>query len=118
MILRSVIAPAFLAASFVVSAWAQTAAPKQSPDPGVSPNVLLDNSQVRVSRVEVQPGATRRMHKHDDVRCHLFLPITGTLQLTVGSQAPVAVTPGHATYIEKGTMHVRDAPPYCQPRPP
>ena len=83
-----------------LSVWAQ-----QAPNPGVSPNVLLNNPQVRVSRVEVQPGATRSMHKHDDVRYHLFLPITGTLELTVGSQAPVAATPGHATYIEKGTMH-------------
>lgn len=45
------------------------------------------------------------MHKHDDVKFHLFLPITGTLELTVGAQAPVAATQGHATYIEKGTMH-------------
>ena len=86
--------------AFCLSAWAQ-----QEPNPGVLPNVLLNNPQVRVSRVEVQPGATRSMHKHDDVRYHLFLPITGTLELTVGSQAPVAATPGHATYIEKGTMH-------------
>lgn len=85
---------------FCLAAWAQ-----QAPNPGVSPNVLLNNSQVRVSRVEVQPGAARSMHTHDDVRFHLFLPITGNLELTVGSQAPVAATPGHATYIEKGTMH-------------
>jgi hypothetical protein len=36
-------------------------------DPGVRPIRLIDRAEIRVSRVEIQAGATRRVHQHDDV---------------------------------------------------
>lgn len=75
------------------------------PDPGVRPTRLLDRAEVRVTRVELQPGATRRAHTHDDVVYHLWVPIEGKLQLTIGSDAPVAAAAGQAFFFKRGTPH-------------
>ena len=74
-------------------------------DPGVARATLLDNAQVRILRVEVQPGGVRRIHTHDDVRFHLFLPIAGAFEITIGSAKPVKAAVGQAFYLEKGTTH-------------
>lgn len=74
-------------------------------DPGVRPTRLLDRAEVRVSRVELQPGATRRVHTHDDVEYHLWVPIEGQLQLTIDGDAPVAATAGQAFFMRRGTRH-------------
>ncbi len=79
-------------------------APVPTSDKGVARAPLLDLADVRVIRVELQPGATRSMHKHDDVRAHLFLPIAGSLEITIGSQKSAA-NPGQAFRMDKGTMH-------------
>jgi len=112
MTVRTFVAPALLAASFCVSAWAQAPSPATIPGPAAAPTdagvaraVLLDRPQVRVLRVEIQPGATRKMHTHDDVRFHLFLPITGAIEFTAAPNQPVAATPGQAFYMDKGTLH-------------
>jgi quercetin dioxygenase-like cupin family protein len=106
MIARSLCVPAVLAVSFCVSARGQIASPVVEPtrDPGVARATLLDKPQVRVLRVELQPGATRQMHTHDDVRFHLFMPITGAIEFTSG-QKVTAAKPGQAFYMDKGTLH-------------
>jgi quercetin dioxygenase-like cupin family protein len=73
-------------------------------DAGVARAVLLDKPEVRVLRVEIQAGATRKMHTHDDVRFHLFLPITGSIEFTKGTEKTAAV-PGQVFYMDKGTLH-------------
>ena len=78
---------------------------RPSPDPGVTPIRQIDRAEVRVTRVELQPGAVRSVHQHDDVRFHLFIPVTGKLELTIGSAKPVDATPGQAFFMEKGTPH-------------
>jgi quercetin dioxygenase-like cupin family protein len=75
------------------------------PDPGVTPIRLWDRSDVRATRVEVDPGAVRSVHTHDDVRFHLFIPLTGKLELTINKDKPMEVNPGQAIYMEKGTPH-------------
>jgi quercetin dioxygenase-like cupin family protein len=85
-------------------ALAQTPAAGEA-DPGVRPTRLIDRAEVRVSRVEIQPGATRRVHTHDDVEYHLWIPIEGQLQLTIGSDAPVAAASGQAFFLKRGTPH-------------
>jgi quercetin dioxygenase-like cupin family protein len=81
--------------------------PKAIPtqDPGVARATLIDNAQVRILRVEIQPGGIRRIHTHDDVRFHLFLPVSGTIELTIGSAKPVNASVGQAYYLEKSTPH-------------
>jgi len=86
----------------VASAQTPEAVPTQ--DPGVARAVLMDRAEVRILRVEIQPGAVRRVHTHDDVRFHLFLPLSGAIELTIASK-PVKATVGQAYYLEKGTPH-------------
>ncbi len=45
------------------------------------------------------------MHQHDDVKFHLFIPLMGKLQLTIGSDKPVDAPVGQAFYIKGGTPH-------------
>jgi len=98
------------AAAIVFVACIGTRASAQAPatgeaDPGVKPTRLIDRAEVRVTRVEIQPGATRRAHTHDDVVYHLWIPVEGSLQLTVGSDAPVPATSGQAFFMKRGTSH-------------
>lgn len=102
MRISTAIAVLTLALFCVSSAGAQT---RPAPDPGVNPVRQIDRAEVRVTRVELQPGAVRSVHTHDDVRFHLFIPIQGKLELTIGSAKPVEALPGQAFFMEKGTPH-------------
>ena len=75
-------------------------------DPGVRAIRMIDRAEVRASRVELQPGATRRVHTHEDVVYHLWIPIEGTLEITIGGTAPVSARSGQAFFMTKGTAHV------------
>jgi quercetin dioxygenase-like cupin family protein len=81
------------------------------PDPGVHYVVIVDNPSVRVLQVTLQPGAVRREHIHNDVTFHMMVPVTGGLELTVGSTtAPsgrevISAVPGQAYYMVKGQPH-------------
>jgi mannose-6-phosphate isomerase-like protein (cupin superfamily) len=72
---------------------------------GVSNAVLRNQPDVRVLRVVVQPGGTRIVHAHTDVRFHLFIPISGPMQLDLEGQPSVTVAPWHPYYMQKGTRH-------------
>jgi quercetin dioxygenase-like cupin family protein len=74
-------------------------------DPGVQPTRLLDRAEVRVSRIELRAGATRRVHAHDDVEYHLWIPIEGSLELTIGKGPAIAAKPGEAHFMTRGTSH-------------
>jgi quercetin dioxygenase-like cupin family protein len=76
-----------------------------SANQGVNPVRLMDRPEVRVSRVEIAPGAVRSVHTHDDVRFHLWIPISGKLEITIGSAKPVEAASGQAFFMEKGTPH-------------
>jgi quercetin dioxygenase-like cupin family protein len=78
---------------------------QNGPNPGVTPVRQMDRPEVRVTRVELAPGAVRSVHQHDDVRFHLFIPISGKIELTIGSAKPVEAVPGQAYFMEKGTPH-------------
>ena len=85
-----------------VSAQNQTTA---EADPGVRLTRLIDRAEVRVSRLEIEPGAARRAHAHNDVEYHLWIPIEGTLEISIGTDAPAAATPGRAFFLKRGTTH-------------
>ena len=74
-------------------------------DAGVSSMVVTDQAQFRVLRDYAEPGATRRMHSHDDASYHVFILVTGALTLTVEGQPLVAVTPGEALNLAGGAKH-------------
>src|ERR1700686_1463685 len=66
---------------------------------------LGERPDVRAIRVELKPMANRAIHQHDDVKFHLFIPLTGKLQVTIGSDKPVDAPVGQAFYIKGGTPH-------------
>lgn len=74
-------------------------------DPGMTTMVVIDRPELRVLRDYAEPGATRRMHSHDDATYHVFVLITGQLLLTVEGESPVEVTPGQALYLKGGAKH-------------
>ncbi|HYA17941.1 MAG TPA: cupin domain-containing protein [Bryobacteraceae bacterium] len=81
------------------------AALAQSPDPGVTPVRLIDRPEIRVSRVELQPGAVRSVHTHEDVKYHVWVALSGKLEVTIGSAKPVMAAEGQAFFMQKGTPH-------------
>lgn len=83
----------------------QPAAQPGEAEPGVRPVRLIDRDEIRVSRVELQPGAVRRVHVHDDVEYHVWTPVTGTLEITIGSDAAKPAAAGQAFFMRKGTPH-------------
>ena len=48
---------------------------------GYAPVTLWDRPDVRAIRVELKPMANRAIHQHDDVKFHLFIPVTGNCRL-------------------------------------
>src|SRR5437667_12691022 len=45
-------------------------------NPGVSPQTIMDNADIRVTRVQLDAGAARPSHVHNEGALHLFIPIT------------------------------------------
>jgi mannose-6-phosphate isomerase-like protein (cupin superfamily) len=103
---------AVIAGALCVSASAQTPAQGKNADreaaraaQGYTPVRLWERPDVRATRVELKPMANRAIHQHDDVKFHLFIPLTGKLQITIGSDKPVDAPVGQAFYIKGGTPH-------------
>lgn len=92
------------AASAQAVAGAERARPVTG-DPGISSMVVMDRPELRVLRDYAEPGATRRLHSHDNTTWHVFVLVTGQLLLTVEGEAPVEVTPGEALYLKGGARH-------------
>ena len=72
---------------------------------GISNAVLRDQPDVRALRVVVDAGGTRAVHAHTDVKFHLFIPITGTMQVNLEGAPGVSVSPWHPYYMKAGTRH-------------
>jgi quercetin dioxygenase-like cupin family protein len=53
-----------------------------------------------VLRDYAEPGATRRLHSHDDVAWQVFTLVTGQLRLTIEGESAVDVTPGQVLYLK------------------
>jgi quercetin dioxygenase-like cupin family protein len=104
MRIGAILAVVFVALVYGVQVSAQAPAATKA-NQGVNPVRLMDRPEVRVSRVEVAPGAVRAVHTHDDVRFHLWIPISGKLEITIGSAPPVEAASGQAFFLEKGTPH-------------
>ena len=74
-------------------------------DPGISSMVVMEQPEFRVLRDYAEPGATRRMHSHDDATWHVFTLVTGQLLLTVEGENPVEVTQGQVINLKGGAKH-------------
>src|SRR5437867_941426 len=70
-------------------------------DPGVfNTSPIIDRVELRAGHLEIKPGGTRRVHQHDDVQFHLFIPLTGSVQLNMGTETINAVA-GQVYFINK-----------------
>ena len=91
------------------SGWAQTATPPPAftpaGDPGVTRAVLIDRPEIRVLRVALEPGATRKQHTHTDVLYHLFVVISGKFEVSIESDPPVEAAEGRSFFFKPGTRH-------------
>src|SRR6476619_5480525 len=74
-------------------------------DPGISSMVVMEQPEFRVLRDYAEPGATRRMHSHDDATWHVFTLVTGQLRLTIEGEKPVDVTQGQVLSLKGGAKH-------------
>ena len=99
---------AFMLLSARANAQAVGGADKARPvagDPGISSMVVMDQPAFRVLRDYAEPGATRRMHSHDDATWHVFTLVTGQLLLTIEGESPVEVTQGQVVNLKGGAKH-------------
>ena len=71
----------------------------------ISNAVLRDQSDIRVIRVVVEPGGTRAMHAHTDVKFHLFVPISGAMVVDLDGGQTVSVPAWQPYYMKAGTQH-------------
>src|SRR5262249_52040845 len=67
--------------------------------------VVIDRPEFRVLRDYAEPGATRRMHSHDDVTYHVFTLVTGQLRLTIDGEQPQDVKQGQVLTLNGGSKH-------------
>ena len=74
-------------------------------DPGISSMVVMDQPEFRVLRDYAEPGATRRMHSHDEATWHVFTLVTGELVVTIDGEQPVEVKPGQVLNLKGGAKH-------------
>jgi quercetin dioxygenase-like cupin family protein len=72
---------------------------------GISNAVLRDQPEVRALRVVVEPGGTRVIHAHTGVQFHLFVPISGPMDLNLDGGRSVQVPPWHPYFLQEGTRH-------------
>ncbi|HIF12139.1 MAG TPA: hypothetical protein EYQ82_03855 [Dehalococcoidia bacterium] len=72
---------------------------------GISNAVLREQDEVRALRVVVEPGGTRIIHAHSDVQFHLFVPISGPMELNLEGQPTLDIQPWHPYYLAEGTRH-------------
>jgi quercetin dioxygenase-like cupin family protein len=72
---------------------------------GIRNAALLDQAEARVIRVVVEAGGTRAMHQHNDVQFHLFVPISGSVELNLADGKSVEVQPWQPYLMKRGTTH-------------
>ena len=95
----------FALSALSVVVLAQTQETVRTVDPGVVATTLMDRGEVRILRVEIAPGGERQVHMHNDVQFHVFVPISGAVQLAIGSEKPVEVGAGKAQFFKANTPH-------------
>src|SRR5437773_1824361 len=55
-------------------------------NPGVSPQTIMDTAEVRVTRVQLEAGAVRPSHAHNEGPFHIFIPITSPVEIFFGPE--------------------------------
>ena len=77
-------------------------------NPGVSPQTIMDNADIRVTRVQLDAGAARPSHVHNEGPFHLFIPITSAVEIFFGPEGKEereTVAPGQVHLFKSNTPH-------------
>ncbi len=75
---------------------------------GVTPSTIMDTADVRVARVQLDAGATRPSHSHNEGPFHMFIPISGPVQVFFGPEGKEeieTVSPGQVHFFKSNTPH-------------
>ena len=75
---------------------------------GVTPSTIMDTPDVRVARVQIDAGAVRPSHVHNEGPFHMFIPITGPVQVfsgPAGKEEMETVAPGEVHFFKSNTPH-------------
>ena len=86
-------------------AQAQTQPQPQPPRQPVTVTQLLQRPEMRVIRVAIQPNSTRTAHAHADAQFHLFMPLDGTIDLTIEGEPSERLGPWQTHFFKGGTTH-------------
>jgi quercetin dioxygenase-like cupin family protein len=77
-------------------------------NPGVSPQTIMDTPEVRVARVQLAAGAVRPSHVHNEGPFHLFVAVTGPVEVFFGPEGKEeteTVAPGQVHFFKSNTPH-------------
>lgn len=97
-----------IAALCCAPAWAQQRGQGRGGIAGVSPSTIMDTADVRVVRVQIDAGAVRPSHSHNEGPFHMFIPITGSVQVFFGPEGKEeteTVAPGQVHFFKSNTPH-------------
>ena len=83
----------------------QTQPQPQPPRQPVTVTQLLQRPEMRVIRVAIQPNSTRTAHAHADAQFHLFMPLDGTIDLTIEGEPSERLGPWQPHFFKGGTTH-------------
>ena len=92
-------------AAWPAFAQAPPQAPPQAPRQPVMVTTIVQRPEMRVIRVSIQPNATRTLHAHADSQFHLFMPLDGTIDVTIDGEPTEHLGPWQAHVFKGGTMH-------------
>ena len=77
-------------------------------NPGVSPTTIMDTPEVRVARVQLDAGAVRPSHVHNEGPFHMLVSVTCTVQVFFGPEGKEemeTVAPGQVHFFKSNTPH-------------
>src|SRR5437899_1234926 len=77
-------------------------------NPGVSPTTIMDTPDVRVARVQLDAGAVRPSHVHNEGPFHMLVSVTGAVQVFFGPEGKEemeTVAPGQVHFFKSNTPH-------------
>ena len=101
-----------LAVVFVALCWAPALAQQRGQGrcgiTGVNASTIMDTPDVRVARVQIDAGAVRPSHVHNEGPFHMFIPITGPVQVFFGPEGKEemeTVAPGQVHFFMSNTPH-------------
>src|SRR5438105_14964184 len=77
-------------------------------NPGVGPTTIMDTPDVRVARVQLDAGAVRPSHVHNEGPFHMLVSVTGPVQVFFrpeGKEEMETVAPGQVHFFKSNTPH-------------